>query len=229
MKTALLVTLGILLCSCASVRSASPAPGKPPPTGAASWALGEQPNFSGVIVDWAKGDAIAPGEGAIFATMYGTLVPDGEVIGNGSIKADASFKFGLNRGTDSANGSLPPAQVFCSGLKLSNPRQKIAYVGEMEVLSLYEEGVHARADGAIFVSVGKPLGAGMKALYTFFYAGQQGTLKGSCNIDGVGSMLIDLDLHKGWNSVRRDTRGFKTSPIPKTAKWYFYNTLTAGD
>lgn len=228
MKTALLVTLGILLCSCASVRSGGPAPGKPPLTGAASWALGEQPSFSGVIVDWAKGDAIAPGEGTIFATMYGTSDPEGAVIGNGSIRADASFKFGLYRSAYPINGGLPPAQVFCSGLKLSNTRQKIAYVGVMEVLSLYEEGVHARPDGAIFVSVGKPLGAEMKALYTFFYASQKGTLKGSCNIDGVGSMLIDLDLHKGWNSVRRDTSGFKTAPIPKTARWYFFNTLTAG-
>lgn len=197
-----------------------------PPTQPA-WALGEQPSFSGSIIEWAKGDAIAPGEGGMFATTYATGDPDGVDIGFGTIKADSSFTFGLQKGASSAGGGLNPDQALCAGLQLSNPNQKVVGVELIKILSLYEEGVHARPDGGIFISVGQPLSSSMKALYTFFYASQSGTVKGSCDIEEVGGAPFDLDLRTGWNSVRRDASGFKTAALATDAKWYFFNTLTA--
>lgn len=57
--------------------------------------MGEQPNFSGTIVDWDKGDAIAPADGGFFALMYGTDDPSGTTVGVGSVKVGGGFSFGL--------------------------------------------------------------------------------------------------------------------------------------
>ena len=192
------------------------------------WALGDDiPRFSGSIVDWAKGDAIAAAEGGFFATTY-IQDPEGSDIGFGSIKADGSFTFGLQRGASAVGGGSPVSQVLCAGLTLSNPQQKIATVDILTVLSLYEEGKHARPGGGIVISVGKLTTSTFKEAYQFVYASADGSLKGSCNIEEVGNVAFDLDLRKGWNSVRRDQSGFKTAAISKEAKWYFINPLTAG-
>lgn len=193
------------------------------------WALGEQPNFSGSIVDWARGDAIAPGEGGIFAVTYATGDPDGADIGFGSIKADGSFTFGLQKGAVGVGGGLPPEQVLCAGLTRSNPQQKIANVDVMQVLALYVDGVHARPGGGVVISEGKLTTPSFKASYTFFYASADGTLKGSCDLgDDAGPTPINLELSEGWNSVRRDQNGFKTAALAEGARWYFINPLTAG-
>lgn len=218
MKSWLLSGL-VLLTAC---NSGSPGGNTPPP-----WALGEQPNFSGKITYWEKADAIAPGEGGIFATTF-VGDPEGNDIGYGSIKADGSFSFGLQKGATGAGGGLAVGQVLCAGLSASNPQQKIATVDLMQVLSLYQEGVHARPGGGILISTAHPVPASAP-LYTFFYASQDGTLKGSCDLgDDTGPTPFALDLRQGWNSVKRDTSGFKTAAIPAGAKWYFINPLTAG-
>lgn len=215
---ALLIT-GLLSCN-----TSSPGGGNASPP----WALGEQPNFSGKITYWDKADAIAPGEGGIFATMYGTGDPEGTLIGVGSIKADGSFSFSFGyKSAYSAGGGLPVAQVLCAGLSASNPQQKIANVDLMQVISLYQDGVHARPGGGILISTAHPVPASA-GVYTFFYASQDGSLKGSCDVgDDAGPTPFDLDLRKGWNSIRRDKGGFKTAAIPAEAKWYFINPLTA--
>ena len=216
-RTALLAVLIATFTACPGV------PGTLPP-----WALGEQPNFSGTIEYWAKGDAIAPADGGFFATMYGTGDPEGTTVGAASIKADGSFKFGLYKEAYSVAGGLPPAQVLCAGLNASNPQQKIANIDVMEVLSLYVNGQHARPGGGILISTAHPVPAA-KAVFTFIYANQDGTLRGSCNIPEVGNVAFDLDLRRGWNSVSRDSNGFKTAAIPTGAKWYFINPLTAAN
>lgn len=196
------------------------------PGDSAPWALGEKLDFSGTIVDWAKGDAIAPSDGTMTALSYATSNPDGAVLGVGDIEADSSFTFGLDPEALFAGGGVSPDQALCVGLTLSNPQQKIVGVEDITVPSDYEDGVHARPGGAVFISVGQPLTPSMKALYTFFFASQDGTVKGTCTLFGANT-AVDLDLRKGWNSVRRDTSGFKTAVIPQDAKWYFFNTLTA--
>lgn len=213
---------GLLLALLIACNTANPGGNASPP-----WALGEQPNFSGKITYWEKADAIAPGEGGIFATMYGTGDPEGTLIGVGSIKVDGSFSFGLYKSAYSAGGGLPVAQVLCAGLSASNPQQKIANVDLMEVLSLYQDGVHARPGGGILISTAHPVPASAP-LYTFIYASQDGSLKGSCDVgDDAGLTPFDLDLRKGWNSIQRDKSGFKTAAIPAGAKWYLINPLTA--
>jgi hypothetical protein len=214
-STAFLVAFSLSLTACPTT------PSVPPP-----WALGEQPNFSGTIEYWIKGDAIAPSDGGFFATMYGTGDPEGTTVGVGSIKVDGRFTFGLYKGAYTVPGGLAPAQVLCSGLSLSNPQQRIANVDLMDVLSLYVDGQHARPGGGVLISTAHPVPA-TKGAYTFFYANQNGTIKGSCNIQDAGSVPYDLDLRQGWNTVRRDASGFKTAAIPADAKWYFINTLTA--
>jgi hypothetical protein len=192
------------------------------------WSLGEQPNFSGIIEYWAKGDAIAPADGGFFATMYGAGDPEGTTVGVGTIKADGSFKFGLYKEAYSVAGGLPPAQVLCSGLSASNPQQKIANIDVMEVLALYVNDQHARPGGGILISTAHPVPAA-KAVFTFMYANQDGTLRGSCNMPDVGNVAFDLDLRRGWNSLSRDPSGFRTAAIPAGAKWYFINPLTAAN
>lgn len=197
-------------------------PSAPPP-----WALGDQPNFSGKIEYWAKGDAIAPGDGGLYGVMYSPGGdPDGDFIGYGSIKADASFTFGLQRGASGAGGGQPAAQVLCGGLSLSSPQQKIAKVDILSVTALYENDKHARPGGGVLISTAHPVPAS-KPVYTFIHASQDGAIKGSCNIPEVGNVAFDLDLRQGWNSVQWDTSGFKTAAIPSGVKWYFINPNTA--
>jgi hypothetical protein len=191
--------------------------------------LGDEiPEFKGSVVDWARGDAIAPGEGGIFATSY-AADPEGSDIGFGSIKADGSFSFSLQKGAVGAGGGVAVSQALCPGLSASNPQQKIVAVDILSVLSLYEEAKHARPGGGIVVSVGKLTTAGFKEGYQFVYASADGVLKGSCSGEEFGgTAAIDLDLRKGWNTLRRDQSGFKTAAISSEAKWYFINPLTAG-
>lgn len=210
-----LILVALILSACPTL------PSTPPP-----WALGDQPNFSGAIEDWAKGDAIAPGDGGIFGTMYASD-PEGTDIGFGSIKADASFSFGLQRGAAYVGGGLDATQVLCAGVSLSSPGQKIARIDVLAVNSLYVDGQHARVGGGIFISVGKPVLSNISNLYTFYYADRDGTIKGSCPVEGGGQVALNLELVKGWNSVRRTASGLQTAVIPKDARWYFINTLTA--
>ncbi|WP_027892024.1 hypothetical protein [Calidithermus chliarophilus] len=187
----------------------------PPP-----WALGEQPNFSGAMEYWAKGDAIAPAEGSIFAYSYYSD-PEGELVGLGQIKADGSFTFGLVRG---AGGyAVPVEQAICAGLSLGNAQQKVAIPEVLEVPALYVEGVHARPGGGVLVSTQHPIAPGAPR-YQFVYADRDGTVKGSC-----GGFAINLDLRQGWNSIVWQASEFKTAAIPKEARWYFINPLTAGE
>lgn len=210
-----IMLLALTLSACPIV------PAAPPP-----WALGEQPNFSGSIEDWAKGDAIAPGDSSIFGTMYGTGGPEGVDIGYGGIKADASFTFGLQRGAAYAGGGIAAAQLLCADVKLSNPQQRIARIDVLAVPSLYVDGQHARVGGGIFISLGQPVLSGPSNRYVFYYADSDGRVQGSCPVEGVGRVPFDLELSKGWNSVRRTITGFQTAVIPKEARWYFINTLT---
>lgn len=191
-----------------------------------SWALGEQPNFRGTIVDWAKGDAIAPGESAMYGRTY-SGDSEGADVGFGSIKRDGSFSFGLQRGAAYAGTGHAPDLSLCPGAQRSNPKQTLVAVNTIEVPALYEDGVHARPGGAILVSVGRPMSASMKAVYLFVHASTNGTLKGSCTFNGqTGS--VDLDLRKGWNAVKIDpiALSFKTAAISREAGWYFVNPNT---
>jgi len=209
--------LGLASCSANSTAVARPA-----------WALGEQPNFSGTVQDWAKGDAIAPGEGGIFATTYPKGNPEVIEVGYGLIHADGSFKFGLQRGAAAASGGVPPVKEQCPAVRISNPNQRFVLVHVLRVLDLYEEGVHARPGGAILISIGKPITPAMQEVYTFVYASGNGTLKGQCALSGGESLSLDLDLYKGWNSVKLNPNApsFSTAAIPRAAKWYFINPLT---
>jgi hypothetical protein len=219
----LIKTLALLAGIALSACGQNTAPSIPP------WALGDGiPEFKGTIVDWAKGDAIAPGEGGIFATSFATS-SEGTDIGFGSIKAYGSFIFGPQKGASSAGGGVAVSQTLCAGLTASNPQQKIAQVDILTVLSLYQEGKHARPGGGIVISVGKLTTASFKEAYQFVYASADGLLKGSCSGEEFGgTAAIDLDLRQGWNTLRRDGSGFKTAAISKEAKWYFINPLTAG-
>ncbi len=198
----------------------------------AAWALGKKPIFRGVIEDWAKGDAIASSEGSINAISYSGGDPEGSYVGEGVIEANGNFAFTLkfsDPGHPVGDG-FPVSQVLCTGLKLSNSRQKIVLVDILQIDSVYQEGTHARPGGAIFISVARP-NVGSPAtleLYTFIYANRTGTIKGSCTSQDLGTASYDLNLRKGWNSVRRTQTGFKTAAIPKAAKWYFFSTLTFG-
>lgn len=214
----LVLLAGMALAACGQ----NTGPSTPP------WALGDGiPEFSGNIVGWAAGDAIAPADGGFFATTF-VQDPEGDDIGFGSIKADGSFTFGLQRHASNVGGGSSIAQAVCAGLTASNPSQKIATVDILTVLSLYQEGKHARPGGGIVISVGKLTTPSFKEAYTFYYASADGSVKGSCPIEEVGPVAFDLDLRKGWNTVRRDASGFKTAAISKEAKWYFINPLTAG-
>lgn len=213
--------LTLVLSACASLSRPAPA------QGSAAWALGETPTFSGALVDWAKGDAIAPGEAEIFATTYQTGDPEGVAIGFGAVKADGSFTFGLQKGASYAGGGVSPDKALCSGLSLSNSSLRLVGVDIFDILSLYVDGVHARPGGGIFISSERVQLGQMKDAYTFYYASGSGKVTGSCVLEAVGTVPFDLDLRQGWNVVRRDKSGFKTAPLPKTVQWYFINTLTA--
>lgn len=192
-----------------------------------AWALGEQPNFSGTIVDWVKGDAIAPGESAMSGRTYSGDA-EGADVGFGSIKRDGSFSFGLQRRAAYAGTGHTPDLSMCPGAKRSNPKQKLVAVNAIEVPALYEDGVHARPGGAILISVGRPMSASMKAVYLFVHASSSGTLRGTCTFNGqTGS--VDLDLRRGWNAVKIDpiALSFKTAAISREARWYFVNPNTA--
>jgi hypothetical protein len=195
-----------------------------------AWALGEQPRFTGTITDWAKGDTIAPGE----AMMYGRI-PSGS-IGYGPIKSDGSFSFNLMTATTITKlgyGHTPDLSL-CPSARRSNPRQTLIGVTTIDVEARYEDGVHARPGGVIVISVGRPAdiskasGSSLKAVYIFVHASASGTLKGTCTFNGqTGS--VNLDLRKGWNSVKIDPLhlSFTTAAISKDAKWYFVNPNTA--
>jgi hypothetical protein len=196
-----------------------------------AWVLGEQPRFTGTIVDWTKGDAVAPGE----AMMYGRNPFEAGSIGYGPIKSDGSFSFNLMTTITKLGYEHTPDLSMCPGAKRSNPRQKLVGVTTIDVEALYKDGVHARPGGAIVISVGRPAdlskasGSSLKAVYIFVHASSSGTLKGTCTFNGqTGS--VDLDLRKGWNSVKIDPirLSFITAAISKDAKWYFINPLTAG-
>ena len=189
----------------------------------APWALGEQPNFSGTIVDWAKGDAIAPGEGALFASVS----PDIDV-GFGQVAANGSFTFGLQRIAPDAAWLAAPVEE-CPEMSVANPQQKVASVDVIEVLDLYEDGKHARPGGAVLILTRPFSPTAEREGYSFVYASAAGAISGSCSFEGYG-VSLDLDLRQGWNSVRIDTSmsgmSFTTAAIPSAAKWYFVNPLT---
>lgn len=196
------------------------------------WALGEQPNFSGTVVNWAEGDAIAPGEGGIYAVTESMTDSEGSELGFGAIKADASFTFGLQKGDYPASISLPPTQALCDGfelasLSLSNPEQRVANVS-LSVPALFEEGQHARPEGGVQIRATPPSAGSMLEQYGFIYASADGTVRGTCSGEGL-SVAFDLDLRQGWNSVFLSTAGglaFTTAAIPEDAKWYFVNPNT---
>jgi hypothetical protein len=225
MKKLWIVSLGLLLLTACN---------DPAKSSGAPWALGEQPNFSGTIIDWAKGDAIAPAEGSIYARFESVDGSESVDLGYGSIKADSSFTFGLQRGAAFAGGGMPPEQALCPDivfeLTLSNPQQRIGVVGYFEVPPLYEEGKHARPIGAVRIRTRPPSAGSLFEQYAFTYASADGTIKGSCSTEGI-AFSFDLDLRKGWNSVYFEAGGgfkLKTAAIPQEAKWYFVNPLTIG-
>jgi len=224
MKKVWFITLGVLLCSCASVRSAGPTPSKPPPAGSASWALGERPLFSGTIVDWAKGDGIAPGKGDMYGKSY-AVDPEGVTVGFGTVEPSGNFRFRLYS-PDKApvlGGGYPVERVLCGGLTRTNPKQKIVDVEGIEVPPLIVPDVHGRPPSAVLISVGKP--PATQELYTFYWASENGRIRGSCTFE-EGSFSFDLDLRKGWNSACYGGHLITTAPIPKEAKWYLFNPLT---
>lgn len=219
----------LILSACASLSRPTPGQTGPGQPGSAAWALGEQPNFSGTLVDWAKGDAIAPGEGGIFATTYQTGDAEGIDLGFGSVKADGSFTLGLQRGATGLG--LSPTEFLCTGLSLSNSTIKIVGIDVFEIPSHYVEGVHARPGGGVIITTQQVVLSQITERYTFMHAIGSGTVKGTCAVEG-GTISLELDLRGGWNVVRYTLSGsrleFKTAPLPTTVKWRFINPLTAG-
>lgn len=196
--------------------------GQPTP----GWALGEQPNFSGIIPNWADGDALRPGAGNIFANAE---MGSGEEIdvGVGTVDAAGNFTFGLTTGA--ALAFRPGAEAFCDGLDLnvsaSNPSQFVALVGLIEVPALLTEGQHARPKGGLIIRRSPPTGNSLVEQYGFLYADSDGTVRGNCSGEGL-TVTLDLDLRKGWNSVYLGP-GFDiiTAAIPDDADWYFVNAV----
>lgn len=191
-----------------------------------AWALGEQPNFRGTIANWTLGDAVAPGESAMYGISY-SGDPEGADVGYGSVKSNGHFSFGLQRGAGYGQGGSAPDLSLCPSAQRSNPKQKFVVVSMIQIPALYKDGAHARPGGAIILSVGRPpLNA--TTVYLFVYATASGTVKGGCTFEGQ-TASINLDLRKGWNSVgiNASKRTFKTAAIPATARWYFVNPLTA--
>ena len=203
-----------------------------------AWALGEQPNFSGVIANWALADAIKSGEGLIYATnsSFFNYSDDPIDVGYGTIKPDGSFTFGLVK--DAARSAATPSwSTNCPSLKQTNPALKIALVEELTVPQLYEEGVHARPYGNIAIST-EPVttsNIASRQNYTFIYADGRGSYKGSCSMtieDYSMTIALDLDLRKGWNSVLITLNSglrLTTAAIPKNAQWYLVNPITIND
>ncbi|MDQ3458526.1 MAG: hypothetical protein M3498_04335 [Deinococcota bacterium] len=223
MFTGWVVALVLGLSTCVGAQGA--------PAVTAPWALGEQPNFSGTLIDWTKGDAIASGDGAIFATTYpDSDSEEGVGVGFGHVSADGSYTFGLQRIDASAPWLVLPVFADCAGIIASNAQQKVASVTSIEIPGLYEEGVHARPGGAIHISSYPFTLSPERERYIFAYANADGTVKGSCDAGEGFGLSYDLDLRKDWNSLRLNESmsgiGIVTAAIPEDAYWYFVNPLT---
>ncbi len=198
-----------------------------------AWALGEQPNFSGIIPNWSDGDAIAAGTGGIYAMAYLGGAEDTEV-GFGSVAANGSFTFGLQKGTTLAGGSSP-VEALCPdvasvSLAVSNPEQRLIVVNQLEVPALFVEGQHARPLGGILIREDPPTADFLIDRFSFVHASQDGTVKGSCTDEGL-SVTVDLDLRTGWNAVLMALEGgfeFTTAAIPSGAEWYLVNPVVLG-
>ena len=203
-----------------------------------AWSLGEEPTFSGVIENWSIADGLSSGEGNMvvrnmpfFGESYSN---ESQEIGFGNIKQDGSFNLSL---TKDAAGSFttPDWYANCPTITPSNPSLKVATVTAIEVPELYEEKAHARPQGAVLIS-SVPITANniaSRVTYMFIYADSEGTFKGTCiknTEDYSFNIVFDLDLHKGWNSLRFESLdasySFTTAAIPTEAKWYMVNALT---
>lgn len=199
-----------------------------------AWALGEQPNFSGTIPNWVDGDAIAAGAGGIYALAF-LGGAEGTEVGFGSVAADGTFNFGLQKGTTLPGGGSVPLDALCPGLatanlSVSNPQQKLVVVNQLEVPALFVEGQHARPIGGILIREEPPTAAFLIDRFSFVHASADGTVKGTCTDEGV-SVTIDLDLRTGWNAVFLALEGgieFTTTAIPAGAEWYLVNPVVLG-
>ena len=220
-----LVALGLGVGACA-------APNGVPPTTPA-WALGEQPNFSGTIPNWADGDAIAPSTGSIFGMAFVGGTEDLEV-GFGSVAANGDFTFGLQLGSTLPSGSIP-VETLCPGLgtvslSVSNAAQMLIVVNQLEVPELFVEGQHARPLGGILIRESPPTADFLIDRFSFVHASADGTVTGTCTDEGI-TATIDLDLRQGWNSVFMALEGgieFTTAAISAGAKWYLVNPVVLG-
>lgn len=202
---------------------------QPPPP----WALGDRLYLTGTLVDWATGHGILPTDGELWGEMNAGNDEGeyGELIAVGHVRPDASFEFsGLCRGSETDMGCIvvPVAEALCGGLTTSEPRLNMALIGAIHVPGLaVSEPPPPRPKGWVYISTEKPKGIWHdtnKRAYTFAYADRDAKVKGSCVFG-----LVDLDLHKGWNSLKlHPTQGVevKTAAIPADAKWWFFNAYT---
>jgi hypothetical protein len=199
----------------------------PSPTGA----LGDVLTVSGVVAEWAKGDAIAPGPGNISGTMVVGQSFDQirEGLGQGAVDSDGSFGFvaDCTGGAGPCAASVQASAALCGGINASDPRLRIVKLDAYLIDSLFVEGVHARVGGGLVLARQPPrtfLASGRGDIYTYFWADRSATVKGSC-----GPVSFDLSLVRGWNSIHRNGSGlFRAEDVPSDARWYFLNTLTAG-
>ena len=217
--------LSFLLAACSQPSQAAAPP---------KWVIGSGIGVQGTLVGWTESAAAgSPGDDIFFGEMYNASGDFHDTVGQGTVDASGNFGFyaDCTAGKAACSVELSVEQTLCGGLSVSDKALKLTEIELIPVDAKYSD-TQARPGGVVLISTSKP--SSMFEVfnwdtYSYIHADRNSRVKGSCSDPDAGVISYELDLYKGWNTVRQYQHTIKTAVIPPEALWYFINPIIVGE
>ncbi len=220
-----LFILTIILSACSQPSQAAAPP---------KWAIGTGIGVQGTLIGWTESAAVgSPGDDIFFGEMYDASGNFHETVGQGTVDSNGNFGFHADctAGKGACIVGLSVDQALCQGLSVSDKALKLTEIELIPIDAQLSES-QSRPGGVVLISTSKP--SSMFEVfnwdtYSYIHASTNSKVKGSCSYPDEGVISYDLDLYKGWNTVRQYQHKVTTAVIPPETQWLFINPITIGE